>query len=404
MLLETLDIKKNDILIYSQNFFDLENNFKIIYKDDPSKAPYNITYGEVCGFINEFAPKNLIVYRLLTNIPDFEIFLSKYGFFITINGVTELIYFDPVFAVKELEDYSAKLGYDLRFRIQQVGLTTLNRHGNLPNYAEIYNVDMQAVEAKNQNDKVFADALFSVEQEVKKVEPVPPVLRKSTEKNTVLNPELQHKKTPERKISPVKEEQVHTAKSITPKESPATKQPAAPKQTAAPKQHAVPKQTAVTKQHAVPKQTTALNQPAVSRQPVQENYQSKLKVKTPEARVKSTVTEIRFIEHDLSEDKDFDYRQIMKINQKNGSVDNKTKVTEKYTVENKTNIAPVPKTHSPFGKFLQNKQISGDSNEHISLGDIPGDKITGIFKSPSSLRNLAEGKENPKVVLKLDRS
>lgn len=162
MLLETLDIKKNDVIIYSQNIFNIEKNFKIIFKDDPEKLPRKINYGDVCRFVNEYTPKNLIVYRLLTNISDFRIDLSKYGFFLNINGDTELIYFDPVFAVKELEEYSKVVSLNnLRFRIQQVGLTTLNRKRNLPNFAEIYAVDLEAMEAKFQNDKVFADAIFA---------------------------------------------------------------------------------------------------------------------------------------------------------------------------------------------------------------------------------------------------
>ncbi len=161
MLLETLDVKKNDIVIFSQNIFDLENNFKIIYKDDPENQIKNIGYLGVCDFVNEYNPKNLIVYRLLTNIKDFEFYLSKYGYVININGTPELIYFDPVFAIKELEDYTEAIHhYDLRFRIQQVGLTTLNRIGNLPNYAEIYSIDLQASEAKFQNDKAFVEAIF----------------------------------------------------------------------------------------------------------------------------------------------------------------------------------------------------------------------------------------------------
>ncbi|MHB8580883.1 MAG: hypothetical protein ACYDA4_13655 [Ignavibacteriaceae bacterium] len=161
MLLETLEVKKNDVVIFSQNIFDLKKNFKIIFKDDPEKQIKNIDYAGVCNFVNEFNPKNLIVYRLLTNIKNFEIYLSKYGFVININGNPELIYFDPVFAIKELEDYSEAINhYDLRFRIQQVGLTTLNRIGELPNFAEIYCIDLEASEAKSQNDKTFAEVIL----------------------------------------------------------------------------------------------------------------------------------------------------------------------------------------------------------------------------------------------------
>jgi hypothetical protein len=161
MLLETLDIKKNDIIIYSQNIFNPEANFKIIFKDDKERLSRKISYQDVCKFVNEFTPKNLIVYRLLTNIPEFKIDPSQYGYILTINDQRELIYFDPVFAVKELERYSRLMNLDdLRFRIQQLGLTTLNRKENTPNYAEIYAIDLEAMEAKFQNDKVFVDALM----------------------------------------------------------------------------------------------------------------------------------------------------------------------------------------------------------------------------------------------------
>ena len=162
MLLETLDIKENDIIIYSQNIPNLEKNFRIIFKDKPDKKAYKISYSEVCRQINEFAPKNLIVYRLLTNKRNLTLDNVKYGFLIYINGIRELIYFDPIFAVKELEGLFNEGDLpNIRFRIQQVGLTTLSRKNNLPNYAEIYSIDLEATEAKFQNDKVFADALFN---------------------------------------------------------------------------------------------------------------------------------------------------------------------------------------------------------------------------------------------------
>lgn len=162
MLLETLDIKKNDVVIFSQNIFDLGKNFQIIYKDDPNKEIKPVSYNEVCQFIDEFTPKNIIIYRLLTNIKDFEIYLPKYGYILTINMNPELIYFDPVFAIRELQEYNQAANYyNIRFRIQQVGLTTLNRIEATVNYAEIYSIDLESSEALNQNDKVFADALFA---------------------------------------------------------------------------------------------------------------------------------------------------------------------------------------------------------------------------------------------------
>ena len=185
MLLETLDIKKNDIIIYSQNIFNLEKNFKIIFKDKPDKKAYGISYSEVCRQINEFTPKNLIVYRLLTNMRNLTLDNVKYGFLVYINGIKELIYFDPIYAVKELESLFKEIELpDMRFRIQQVGLTTLNRKNNLSNYAEIYSIDLEATEAKFQNDKVFADALvtFSIGKEFKKKD-----LRKMWKKDNLVD-------------------------------------------------------------------------------------------------------------------------------------------------------------------------------------------------------------------------
>lgn len=74
----------------------------------------------------------------------------------------ELVYFDPVFAIKDLRH----LRFDLdpgnfRFKIQQVGLTSLTKWESEPNFAEVYSFDLKAVEAQNQNDKIFADAVFA---------------------------------------------------------------------------------------------------------------------------------------------------------------------------------------------------------------------------------------------------
>ncbi len=165
MLLETLDIKKDDIVIYSQNIYDLDNNFKIIFKDDPAKKIRKIGFQDVCNFINEYTPKNLIVYRLMTNINNFSLNTSKFGFKIYIKEEPEIIYFDPVFAVKELEEYPGTVDENIRFRIQQIGLTTLSRVDNVSNFAEIYSIDLRPHEAKYQKDKVFADAIFAMNKE-----------------------------------------------------------------------------------------------------------------------------------------------------------------------------------------------------------------------------------------------
>lgn len=187
MLLETLDIKKNDILIYSQNLFDFEDNFKIVYKDDIRKEPRKIKVENVYSFVNEFTPKNLIVYRILTNVKNFDIHPPKYGFFISIQNINELIYFDPIFAIKEIEEYGSAGGFsDLRFRIQQIGLTTLNRTGSIANFAELYSVDLQAKEAKYQNDKIIADAILTyIKKGSANISPLPDVKPDGLHKNGI---------------------------------------------------------------------------------------------------------------------------------------------------------------------------------------------------------------------------
>ncbi|MCX7797368.1 MAG: hypothetical protein N2249_01950 [Melioribacter sp.] len=164
MFLETIDFKKNNILIYSKNQFDFNNNFKIIYKNQKIKRPYSISYIDVCNYIKDPAPKNLIVYRLLTNVHNLQAYSTKYGYFINIENNIELIYFDPVFAIKDL--YHLKFDFDperFRFKIQQIGLTSMTMWDKEPNFAEVYSFDLKAIEAQNQNDKIFADAIFALD-------------------------------------------------------------------------------------------------------------------------------------------------------------------------------------------------------------------------------------------------
>lgn len=161
MVLETLDVKKNDIFIYSENRFKLNDNFRIIYKDAVNKAPRNIHFNKVIEEINNENPKSLIIYRLLTNCDKIDVEQLKYGVPIYINGMPEIIYFDPIFAMKELEDVVQSLEvYDIRFRIQQVGLASSVRTFGKNNFTEIYSFDLSSTEAKWQNDKVYAEIIF----------------------------------------------------------------------------------------------------------------------------------------------------------------------------------------------------------------------------------------------------
>jgi len=165
MILETLDIKQNDVFIYSENKFDFEKNFKLINKDDKFKKAIPIHFNDVCRYINSSDPKSVIVYRLLTNLSSFQTDIIKYGIMITINGESEVVHFDPVFAVKELEEYvKSNQIADVRFRIQQVGLLSQISNFGKPNYSEVYAFDLEVSEAKWQNDKVFAELIFAFDE------------------------------------------------------------------------------------------------------------------------------------------------------------------------------------------------------------------------------------------------
>ena len=164
MFLETLDVRKNDVLIYSKNKFDFDSNFKIIFKKEPVKRARNISYFEVCEFIKDPTPKNLIVYRLLTNVAELDSYSTKYGYFIRIEGKMELIYFDPIFAVKDLRHLRFNVDPEkFRFKVQQLGLTFRGKMELEANFAEVFSFDLKADESKYQNDKIFADAIFALD-------------------------------------------------------------------------------------------------------------------------------------------------------------------------------------------------------------------------------------------------
>ncbi len=164
MILETLDVKQNDIFIFSENRFDLEDNFRLINKDEKIKKTIGIHFNDVCAFVYDEKPKSLVVYRLLTNFPSFNSSLVKYGVIVNINGAPEVIYFDPVYALRELDEYYEMQGFpDLRFRIQQVGLISSFRIQGEANFQEVYAFDLEAIEVEHQNDRVFAELIFAFE-------------------------------------------------------------------------------------------------------------------------------------------------------------------------------------------------------------------------------------------------
>jgi len=166
MFLETLDVKSNDVVIFSQNRFDFESNFWLIHKNRKVKIPEAINYFDVCEFVKNNIPKNLVVYRLLTNCTQIDAFSTKFGYFLNIDGEMEIIYFDPIFALKDLNH----LKFDddteqFRFKIQQLGLTSATLKLNPDDsFSIVYNTNLRAYEAKYQNDKIFADAIFAFDE------------------------------------------------------------------------------------------------------------------------------------------------------------------------------------------------------------------------------------------------
>ncbi|MGD8778977.1 MAG: hypothetical protein PVH88_08445 [Ignavibacteria bacterium] len=166
MLLETLDVRKNDVIIYSKNIFDFRVNFKVIFKNERTKQAKSISYFEACDFVNDPSPKNLIIYRLLTNVTQLDASSTKYGYFIKVNDRMELVYYDPIFAIKDLRHLRFNLDPEhFRFKIQQVGLTSLApKLDEEINYSEVFSIDLRASEAQNQNDKIYADAIYAFDE------------------------------------------------------------------------------------------------------------------------------------------------------------------------------------------------------------------------------------------------
>jgi len=401
MLLETLDIKKDDIVIFSQNLFNLENNFRIVYKDDENKECHKISYKEVCRFVNEFTPKNLIVYRLLTNINSFEIIIPKYGFFLNINGITELIFFDPIYAVRELEESPQGIDYDgLRFRIQQIGLTTLNRKGDLPNYAEIYSIDLEASEAKFQNDKAFADAIFSTNKNIKSSfsnselennQPInqtkkseTPGADKGKDKNTS-KPALKHTSSQSGILPNFKLEAIDPLKLVISEND-----------------------------------TKSVNNGNILNR-VNNNLTDKELKEVKENTKKNELQEnqfegIRIVNHDISEDNNFDYKEILKIHIKDSPGLNDQKIYSGSLSKNQNsvsqlelkNIAPAhhqdeTKVQGQFGKYLKNSKSNKIDKKVVHQpGDEKVSQVLDMFKSSSSLNEYLKDRSEKQIVLKLN--
>ena len=150
MLLETLDTRENDVVIFSENKLDLENNFKVIFKNSLVKKVESIDYFEVCKFLTDPVPKNLIVYRLLTNVSDLDAFSTNFGYFLNTDAKMELIYFDPAFAIQDLSHLKFNLEpHNFRFKIQQVGFSSSSNENGEAVFEEVFSFDLKAPEAQH---------------------------------------------------------------------------------------------------------------------------------------------------------------------------------------------------------------------------------------------------------------
>ncbi|MCF8261052.1 MAG: hypothetical protein K9J12_09780 [Melioribacteraceae bacterium] len=151
-------------MIFSRNIFDFENNFRIGFRN--SSKVKTVNYLEVCEYIKQPVPKNLLIYRLLVNDNGLDPYSTKYGFFIRVKNSMELVYMDPIFALRDIRHL--KLTVDpaiLRFKVQQVGLTAQDEIENEALFDEKFSFDLKSKEAKNQNDSVFAEAIFHFDSE-----------------------------------------------------------------------------------------------------------------------------------------------------------------------------------------------------------------------------------------------
>jgi hypothetical protein len=362
MLLETLDIKIDDIVIYSQNIFDLENNFKIIFKDDPKKKIRKIGYYDVCHFVNEYTPKNLIVYRMMTNITAFSLHTSKFGFKVFIGEVPEIIYFDPVFAIRELEEYPGTVDENLRFRIQQIGLTTLSRVDNVPNFAEIYSIDLRPYEAKYQKDKVFADAIFALNVEYntnnKNVKlsdniigkPIAVIHEKNEPSGKIKKENPDSNKTQGNSLSNVFYNVRSGSKELRSKE-------------------------------LIPKKKEEI---------IQREFKEEKSVAGELSRKEE---DIKFIKHEIAEDKNFDYKQILKMKF----------IEDDYKPDAAKEFPKIIRHDSEkkytFREFLQTN-ISPNVDKKK---EEKGRHLTDLFKSPEPLIKLVEERQKEKIVLKLNK-
>jgi len=162
VLIETYDDDKSGSIIFSKNKFDFLTNFVIVDKLIPDITNI-IDYKEISTLLNNSVKKNLILYRLLTNDENLDPFTSKIGFFLKLKEKIEIVYFDPIFILKDLEHLKIRLPKDeFRFKIQQVGYRSKSIVDYSVIYEEYFCIDLSDEEAKNQNDSIFAETMLSL--------------------------------------------------------------------------------------------------------------------------------------------------------------------------------------------------------------------------------------------------
>ena len=162
MLIETNDKKNVGTIIFSENKFDFVTNFTKINKREPDHH-VKIDFKEVSDFISQPIEKSLILYRLITNDENLDPFSSKLGYFIKVIDSIEVVYFDPIFIIKDIENLKFTIPKkEFRFKIQQVGFRTKSIKGETAIYEERFSINMSDIEAQNQNDSLFAETMLSI--------------------------------------------------------------------------------------------------------------------------------------------------------------------------------------------------------------------------------------------------
>ncbi|MBU0472925.1 MAG: hypothetical protein KKF62_02045 [Bacteroidetes bacterium] len=168
MLIESYDNNNFGTIIYSENKFDFLTNFTRINRNEPEIHEL-IDFKEVSAYISKPVKKNLILYRLLTNDENLDPFSTKLGFFVKLKNKIEVVYFDPIFIIKDIDNLRLTIPKsEFKYIIQQVGYRTKALTEDTAIYEESFSIEMSEEEAENQNDSVFAESMLSLNGSAKK--------------------------------------------------------------------------------------------------------------------------------------------------------------------------------------------------------------------------------------------